>query len=148
MLDFKDAKNLQQSLGKKSAKVVFHTSVDGSPVKRNNITNSVLYEMQSKYPTDCFCPVNDVLVGVVNLDWGGSKTLSVTSLYLLLQTIENINSKTVAGMFEMSERNARRYVQAVRIALPYLEKILLSDEEDLDILEQIGDNQLNDLEDY
>ena len=48
----------------------------------------------------------------------------------------------------MSERNARRYVQAVRIALPYLEKILLKDEEGLDIIDEIDDTTMTDLEDY
>ena len=148
MLDINDAENLKESLGKKTAKIVFHTSVQDAPVRRNNVTNTIIHPMQEKRPSDTFCGVNDVLVGVVNLDWGGSKTLSLTTLYLLLQTIENINSKTVAGMFDMSERNARRYVQAVRIALPYLEKILLKDEEGLDIIDEIDDTTMTDLEDY
>ena len=148
VLHIDEAHSLKQSLKRKATKVRFALTGKDEPSKRNNVLNTVLDEMQWRQPSDVFCPVNDCLVGVVNLDWGGSKTLSVSMLYLILQTIENINTANVKAMTGMSDSNSRRYVQASRIVMPYLEKIFQEDEESLDTIAGIDDTKIHDLGDY
>jgi len=139
-LGWSDLKNLRKSLGDKSAKVKFHLEDADRPVKRNCIVNSVLYDMQGRRPSDTFCSVNDAIIGACSLtDRLTDKALKATTVYLILQTIHNISTKTIQCMFGMSDRQARKYVQICRILMPVLENTFQKFEESLDIVSEIDD---------
>lgn len=109
----------------------------------NVLTNTVLeefrhvvFEQDNKWPAW----IDDVLHGVCNLDWyrtsytedvGVSGTpekiraglpLSKLSLRKVFTFLETINNFTVGALLKVDERQARRYVQAAKLALPLLER--------------------------
>jgi hypothetical protein len=65
------------------------------------------------------------------LNWyrpeGNQRPLSVKNILLILQTCKQIDKYTVGEMFGFESRQAERYVQAARIIIPQLEKIVPDD---------------------
>ncbi|WP_155412653.1 MULTISPECIES: helix-turn-helix domain-containing protein [Pseudomonas] len=76
------------------------------------------------YPKWCL----DVVEGVARLNWyrpeGDQFPLSVKKILLMLQTCKQIDKYTVGEMFDFESRQAERYVQAARIVIPQLEKVV------------------------
>lgn len=145
VLSEKDTPNLQKSLGVKYDKVR-HAQIGVDRPFGKNVENTIQFEMQYVNPNDTHCSVNDAIVGVALTGAvGNSKPLSVTRLYSILQTLENINTRTVSVMCDLSERQARKYVQACRIVLPVLEKTF-DENEDNDFV--VEDRTVNDLGEY
>lgn len=70
--------------------------------------------------------LDDVLQGIARLDWyrttAPSIPLSVKSLVRILNQLEVISTATVSELLLLEERQARRYMAAVTLALPYLLK--------------------------
>lgn len=72
----------------------------------------------------------DIIEGVARLDWDSkpadsihkSSPLSVKKLCLILSSQEEINTKEISLSFDIQERHARRYMQACKLMMPYLEK--------------------------
>lgn len=72
----------------------------------------------------------DIIEGVARLDWDSkpsdsplkSSPLSVRKLCLILSSQEEISTKEICSSFDMKERHARRYMQACKLMMPYLEK--------------------------
>jgi hypothetical protein len=76
------------------------------------------------YPKWCL----DVVEGVARLNWyrpeGDQRPLSVKKILLILQTCKQVDKYTIGEMFGFDSRQAERYVQAVRIIIPQLEKVV------------------------
>tara|TARA_R100001143_G_C3330873_1_gene119357 strand:+ start:84 stop:611 length:528 start_codon:yes stop_codon:yes gene_type:complete len=68
--------------------------------------------------------LDDVLRGVASLDWyrpnARSIPLSVRHMLLILDQLPVITAAEVANLLLVEIRQAQRYVQALRIAMPYL----------------------------
>ena len=68
--------------------------------------------------------LDDVLQGVARLDWyrnqARSIPLSVRKMLQILGHLQHITTADVAAMLLIENRQAQRYVQALRIALPTL----------------------------
>jgi len=68
--------------------------------------------------------LDDVLRGVASLDWyrpnARSIPLSVRHMLLILEQLPVITAAEVANLLLVEIRQAQRYVQALRIAMPYL----------------------------
>ena len=129
ILGIDSASNLKERLGSRVEKLRFATR-DDKPSRQGNLVNTVVNEMQFKRMDNPMCRVNDVIVGVARLDWGGSKPLSVRRLYNIFQCMENINTANIQKMTDASYSSCKRYARACKLILPYLEEILLVDDED------------------
>lgn len=68
--------------------------------------------------------LDDVLQGVARLDWyrtnGRSIPLSVRRMLLILDQLSVITAAEVAPLLLVEVRQAQRYVQALRLAMPHL----------------------------
>lgn len=72
----------------------------------------------------------DIIEGVARLDWDSkpsdsplkSSPLSVNKLCIIMSSMEDISTKEISTAFGMKERHARRYMQACKLMMPYLEK--------------------------
>jgi len=128
-LGIDSASNLKDRLGNRAERIRFASQED-SPSRKGNLVNTVITEMQFKRMDNPMCRVNDVIVGIARLDWGGSKPLSVRRLYNIFQCMENINTANIQKMTDVSYRQCQKYARACRLILPYLEEILLVEDED------------------
>lgn len=76
------------------------------------------------YPKWCI----DAVEGVARLNWyrpeGAQRPLSVKKILRILQTCKQIDKYTIGEIFGFESRQAERYVQAVRIIIPQLEKVV------------------------
>ena len=62
--------------------------------------------MQGKQVGDPGCWVDDIIQGVVRLDYGNSVPLSATRLYNILQCVEMINTREVMKLMDVELRQA------------------------------------------
>jgi hypothetical protein len=85
-----------------------------------NIENTVIKEMH-KYVTKNSA-VEDVLQGFVR-STSDSKPLGVSSLIAILECMPIINTRQIQVMFDISDRQARKYLQVLRASLPHIERI-------------------------
>ena len=129
ILGIDSASHLKERLCSRAERIRFAAHED-NPSRKGNLINTVLNEMQFKRMDNPMCRVNDVIVGVARLDWGGSKPLSVRRLYNIFQCMENINTANIQKMSGTSYSSCKRYARACKLILPYLEEILLVDDED------------------
>lgn len=85
-----------------------------------NIENTVIEAMQFKRLSDGD-GVADILSGLAASSTGGStKPLSAQHLYAIFQCMSVINSREIELMLNISPRQARKYLQLARIALPLI----------------------------
>lgn len=89
-----------------------------------NIENTVIFAMQDFDYQNDLSDINDILTGVARANEGGDNPLRVKQLYAILQCLPIINTREVQLMTRLSPRQARRYVAAIRTALPYIERSL------------------------
>lgn len=72
----------------------------------------------------------DIIEGIARLDWhdrpigkgGSSKPLSVRSLMVILEEVEEVTTESVAAIIGTKTRHAQRYVKAIELAMPFLMK--------------------------
>lgn len=70
----------------------------------------------------------EIIEGIARLDWhdrpigkgGSSKPLSVRSLMVILEEIEEVTTESVAAIIGTKARQAQRYVKAIELAMPFL----------------------------
>lgn len=91
-----------------------------------NLENSVLASMQYVNPRNIPSGIGDILFGIANANEDGSTPLSVMRLFNLFYCMPIINTREVRLMMQVDSRQAQRYVRAAKLALPYLEKHLIS----------------------
>lgn len=117
------------------------------PVKGKNVMNvrnTVLMDMQGRRAGDPFCPADDIIKGVVRLDHYSTTRadknipLSTKRMYAILQTMEVINTREVICLLGCGERQARRYVKACKIVMPFLEDAIGGKDVEIDIDEYLG----------
>lgn len=100
---------------------------------RNTLQNTVREAIMEIDPDQMYGPVDDILTGVANLEQPGySKPLSVRRLLAILQSMPVISSHEIAVMLNVGERQAQRYMVALRVALPFLERHFASTKETQD----------------
>ena len=87
-----------------------------------NVTNTVYKEVQ-KIDSIFNHPLQDVLNGFVRLP-GDDKPMSINSVFTILQCMQVINSREIGLMFDIGDRQARKYLQVIKAALPFIEKEL------------------------
>lgn len=72
----------------------------------------------------------DIIAGIARLDWhdrpigsgGSSKPLSVRSLMVVLESVKEVSTESVAAALRIKTRQAQRYVKATELAMPFLMK--------------------------
>lgn len=92
------------------------------------VANTVLSQIQGKRVATPGCPVDDLITGTSRLDWYDREDrnipLSVNLLYVSLQSMEVINVRNISLITGLKPRQARRYVKACQILIPFLETAL------------------------
>ena len=130
--------HLSQRLGKSTSdRIRYHQR--GKHRKEpyaQNIHNSVMHTFRHKQPSDRHCPCNDVIQGIASLDHQpctqrAQTPLSVSRIYGVLQCMPIINTQEVMRMMAIEKRQAQRYVRAIKLILPQLERILSEKQSDL-----------------
>lgn len=94
--------------------------------KSRNIPNTVLSFMQSQEP-HAGGPVDDIIQGIARLDHhqsASSTPLSASRLHAMLQTIPLINTREVGAMLDVDQRQAQKYVKALKLCIFHIEKYL------------------------
>ncbi len=122
--------SLKARLGKAGTdRIRYHEESSGEDTvskRGKNVENTVLFEMQGRTPSDPYCGVSDVIAGVARLDHHNQKhrntPLSMNRMYAILQVMESITTEGVMKMLSVGERQARKYVRACEISIPFLEK--------------------------
>lgn len=121
--------NLTKQLGKAGTDRIRYAQ-HGRPGRKEpyatNLVNTVITAMQSRQPKDSNCPVNDTIRGVAALDHTQGLAAPINSgrLYAIFQCMPVINSREIMLMMNIEKRQAQRYMKAVKILLPLLERIL------------------------
>ena len=87
-----------------------------------NITNTVYKEVQG-IDSIFNHPLQDVLTGLVQNE-NHNKPISINSVFTILQCMQVINSKEIGLMFDIEQRQAQKYLQVIKAALPFIEKEL------------------------
>lgn len=90
-----------------------------------NIENTVIDAMQRQQPSDCISPVSDILTGIARAGSTTVKPLSVHRLYAILQCMPIINTRQIQIMMAIEPRQARRYLAALKVAMPFLVRALI-----------------------
>ena len=113
-------------LGKARVDRIRYSSIaDSSPLPRSrNIPNSLLQFMQDKQVGVPGCWVDDIIQGVVRLDYGNSVPLSATRLYNILQCVEMINTREVMKLMDIELRQAQKYIKATKLAMSMIHRHL------------------------
>ena len=87
-----------------------------------NVTNTVYKEVQ-EIDSIFNHPLQDVLTGLVQNE-NHNKPISINSVFTILQCMQVINSREIGLMFDIGDRQARKYLQVIKAALPFIEKEL------------------------
>lgn len=113
---------LKARLGKARSDRVRYASQSDTAKQKNttNVKNTVIDEMQCVTPHAAGCKVDDVLQGAANMDVNQSKPLSVSRLYNILQQVEMVNTREVISMMGIDQRQAQRYVRAIKFSIPHI----------------------------
>ena len=124
--DVGDMPSLKSSLGKHGTERVAYKHNDTKSKRGKNIENTVIDEMQGRLVSVAFCGVNDIIAGVCRLDHYNQKDrntpLSQNRMLNILQTMNNINTREVMVMMDVSARYARYYVKASELAIRFIEE--------------------------
>jgi hypothetical protein len=96
------------------------------PIRGASVTNTVIEPMQCITPHKPSCRVSDVLTGVARLD-STRIPLSIARLFTMFQCVPELNTREIMKMTGLNNRQAQRYMRAVKIALPHLEQIFVHD---------------------
>ena len=121
-----DMPNLAKRLGKsKCDRIRYYQRGRGKRQPcATNVENLVMDAMQYKEPFDIGCPVIDAITGVANSVDTNSKPLNVNRLYNILKCIPIVNTQEVQAMLNVGDQQARKYVKAVKLVMPFLNKHL------------------------
>lgn len=115
--------NLCASLGPaKVDKISFHQADEYQPTKRARIVlnphrKALMWKAFGDDPA-----VEDILSGISRLDYGTEQGLNPARLYVLLQAAERISSELIVDVMALQERQARRYLAAVKLAIFHLNR--------------------------
>lgn len=118
-----DMPNLKAKLGKARTDRIRYVGQQDTRKQKyaTNLHNTIIGPMQFIKPHDRGCRVTDILTGVSRMDTKGRHPLSVDRLFNILQCVTTINTREVMTMMAVDNRQAQRYVRAIKVALPMLE---------------------------
>lgn len=126
ILPIESMPNLSKRLGKAGCDRIRAGQLTRNSQTSRSLKNTVKLQMQGfqpGHPGD----LSDILTGAARSQSDGDKSLNIERLYVLFQCLEYIDTKAVMKITQLAERQARRYVAACRLALPYLEKYFRKD---------------------
>lgn len=66
--------------------------------------------------------VDDILSGIARLDYGSDKGLSASRLHTILKSTDRISSELLCDVMRITDRQARRYMAGVRLAIFHLNR--------------------------
>lgn len=66
--------------------------------------------------------IDDILSGICRLDFGTEQGLNPLRLYVLLQAAERISTELIVDVMALQERQARRYMAAVKLAIFHISR--------------------------
>lgn len=119
---YQDFAQLCTSLGPaRAAKVALHLEAQYQPGSNRvrMITNPHCMRFRNK--TLCQLPAaDDIINGVARLDYGSDKGLSAERIFIVLQAAERISSELLACVLNVTDRQARRYLAAIKLAIFHL----------------------------
>lgn len=85
---------------------------------------------------------DDILQGIARLDWyrttGRSIPLSMRKLIKLLIHLPVLSTQSISSLLLLEERQARRYLEALKLAIPFLIKSMPAD---LKHIEEVTDDE-------
>jgi len=90
------------------------------PLRAKSIPNPVLEAFQGMHFTQLPIEVQDVLVGASRANVGSDKPLDLDYLMVCYQTLPEFHIANITSLLNCSERQARKYLQAIRIANLFL----------------------------
>lgn len=68
--------------------------------------------------------VVDILEGIASMEYGPNATLSPTRLYAVLKSAPVISSELLCLVMDISDRQARRYMAGVKLAIFHISRYL------------------------
>lgn len=118
--------NLAERLGKARVDRIRYTNqadTSREPGFRN-IPNTLIQFMQDIELGAPGCWVDDIIQGVVRLDYGNSIQLSASRLLNILQCVEMINTREVMKLMGVEKRQAQKYIKATKLAMDMIHRQL------------------------
>lgn len=98
--------------------------------RSTNLHNTVIEHMQGRSTNDYDNSVSDIIYGVAQSfgdeDKGRPIPLSTQRIYNILQCVRVINTREVMKALNVNQRQAQRYVRAIKFALPFIEQHFLN----------------------
>lgn len=92
----------------------------------HNLDNTIIEALQGMTYAALPGVLTDILTGIAYLDEPGStQQLSAQRLFNIFQCMPVVNTREIQLMTALGTRQARRYMRAAKIALPFLERVLL-----------------------
>lgn len=118
--------NLSARLGKARVDRIRYT--DQADTHREpgfrNIPNTLIQFMQDIELGRPGCWVDDIIQGVVRLDYGNSIQLSASRLLNILQCVEMINTREVMKLMGVEKRQAQKYIKATKLTMDMIQRHL------------------------
>jgi len=116
--------NLARRLGKSGVERVQYAGKGSADIQKGatNVQNTVILSMQFYGSYSRSNPVDDFITGAANLDTSSRECLNISRLYTILQTMPVVNTREIVKLSSMSERQARKYLRAVKFIMPHLEE--------------------------
>ena len=124
ILPIEEMPSLAKRIGKSGVeRVRYHRIADTTPQKgATNIQNTVINQMQHYQPNTLGCPVGEFIEVAATFDINQSRPLNINRLYNILQCMPLINNREIIKMTGLSVSQAGKYLRAVMLILPFLEK--------------------------
>ena len=119
-----DMPNLVKRLGKaKTARIRYAQQGTGRrQPSAKNVINPVIEDIAMLKPGDRH-PVNDILHGFASLG-DSERSLDPKCLLAILQCVPILNTRELQRMFNISDRQARKYLQITLAALTFISREL------------------------
>ena len=124
VLPIEEMPNLSKRLGKSGVERVRYPKIKDTSYQKGsvNIDNTVLNQMQYVSPNTLGCPINEYIENAASFNIQDSRPLNINRLFNILQCMEVVNTREVVKMTHLSEKQARKYVRAIKFILPFLER--------------------------
>lgn len=119
--------NLSKRLNKgRQAQVrASYTPLALRPLRAKVTENPVQDQLQGYSFPGLPTEVQDAILGAARNCSDGSKSLDVDCILACYQTLPEFYTNNIAKFLDCSERNARKYLQAIRISNTFLKKLYL-----------------------
>jgi len=90
--------------------------------RENNFCYELLHKTTSfKQAIDDYPFIDDIINGVCNLHWGGTRGLNTKKIYTLLSQLKEISTESVQNACNDSTSHSRKIAEALRICATAIE---------------------------